>query len=75
MQIQGLFLNLFKNCALHIWQYFDITERKQRDIIFAISNIRAKKAIFLTKTINDYGQILKFQFSTVKSALLSLTIL
>ena len=27
------------------------------------------------RTINDYGRILKFQFPTVKSALLSLTLL
>ena len=33
------------------------------------------KQPFLTKTINDYGPILEFQFLTVKSALLSLTIL
>ena len=40
---------------------------------FSSLNIFKLKQSFLTWNINDYGQILKFQFSTVKSALLSLT--
>ena len=43
-----------------------------------IVQIRPKvKAVFtkMSKTITDYGSFLEFQFPTVKSALLSLTIL
>ena len=45
---------------------------KSRRYHFCYFKFLCYNSLFLTKTINDYGRILKFQFSKVKSALLSL---
>ena len=59
-------LKFLKNIFLQFSYYFDINNEA---LFFYFE-------YFLTKTINDYGRVLEFQFRpSVKSALLSLTIL
>ena len=58
---------------MHNWQYFDISEREQKGIIFDILIIEAKTANFYPAPLMIMGPFLDFQFPTVKSAFFEYT--
>ena len=69
---QGCLHQNFNKKIAYLFDDLLIFLRENKEVSFLLFWIFKLKQPFSTRTISDYGWILRFQFSTVKSAILSL---